>query len=84
MLLRDRTQVSTLGSRGYKINPTLNSGNPYVQVVGWDGPVGNISVIDSTPCRTVSEGSEGVEIGGAGDPRSNDSSLAVNGDSRSR
>jgi hypothetical protein len=63
-----------LGSRVYKINPTLNSDNPYVQVVGWDGPVRDISVIDSTT---------GPGING-GDPGSNDSSLAVNGDSRSR
>lgn len=47
--LRLRSAIATSSSTGYEINCSVKSGNPYMQIVRWNGGLGDFTLLDSRP-----------------------------------
>jgi hypothetical protein len=45
--LRLRSTITPNSSTGYEINCSVKSGNPYMQIVRWNGGLGNFTLLDS-------------------------------------
>jgi len=45
--LRVHTTITANSITGYEINCSVKPGNPYIQIVRWNGPLGNFMLIDS-------------------------------------
>ena len=45
--LRLRSTITANSSTGYEINCSVKAGNPYMQIVRWNGALGNFTLLDS-------------------------------------
>jgi FG-GAP-like repeat len=59
-----RTTISPGSITGYEINASVVASNPYVQVVRWNGPLGNFTVINARPIAVHNGDTLGASIAG--------------------
>jgi hypothetical protein len=45
--IRLRTTITAHSNRGYEINCSVKSGKPYLQIVRWNGVLGNFTLLDA-------------------------------------
>jgi hypothetical protein len=55
--LRLRITITAHSITGYEINCSVNPKNLYVQIVRWNGPINNWTLLDATGVKNVSNGS---------------------------
>lgn len=54
--LRLRSTITAHSAKGYEINCSVASGNPYIQIVRWNGPLGSFTYVNTTSAAGCANG----------------------------